>query len=551
MIDGIPEEVADLLVNGTVAQRKFVCGEEFAYFFFYYFADFFMYDLAPFHWEMIEDGRQLATGEIDEVAWIAFRESIKTTLTKILVTWFICYKKKKYIAWDSYDGTNAESALFDVTIFLQTNPRILADFGRLYRKRKRHKTKEELDEDAPEQKSTKNFITTNGVKARALTTQKSARGYVQGKSRPDFFIFDDIENEITKRSFLITGKIIEHIGVIRSGLGPTGAVLYLGNYITEEGVVAYIMDGLKGLPGKVVRNIPVITKDKKPAWPAKYTLTNAEALAYNINKPREEWKVSLEKKKADLNMDGKKVFETEMMNDPGSSGDYFFDRERIRQLKEKAREPLKNIAGWKTWAKFDAKHRYAGGADTASGTGGDASADAIIDFTRTPNLLVGTFADNQIPPTTFAYEIKRHGEDFGECYYVVEKNGIGYATIGPLVELGYTNLYIGKVKNKTSGKLQDEYGFLASAGSKYEIMSQLKGAVEDGELEILDEEVLDEMYHMTKQHARLVTVVPGMTRHFDRVIAVALAWEGRKWAALSNAANKDVFRAPKREDYQV
>lgn len=550
MIDGIPEEIEELLVNGTLAQRKFVCGEEFAYFAFYYFSDFFTYDLAPFHWDFFEDGNELVRGELDEVAWIAFRESAKTTITKIFVTWLICYKHKKYIAWDSYDGTNAGNALFDITVFLQTNQRILADFGRLFRKRKRHKTKEELDEDAPEMKSTQNFVTTNGVRVRALTTQKSARGYLSGKSRPDMFIFDDVENEITRRSFLITAKIIEHIGTIRSGLGPTGSVIYLGNYITEEGVVAHIMDGLNGLPNKRVRNIPVIL-DKRPTWPSKYTLTNAEALRVNVETPREQWKISLEKKKADLNMDGKRVFETEMMNDPGASGDYFFDRERIRQLKEKAREPLKEVAGWKTWAKFDPKHRYAGGADTASGTGGDSSADAIIDFTRTPNQLVGVFADNQMPPTTFAYSIKKHGEDFGECFYVVEKNGIGYATIGPLVELGYTNLYIGKVKNKTSGKLQDEYGFQASSGSKYEIMSQLKGAVEDGELEILDEDTLNEMYHMTKKHARTVEAEPGMTRHFDRVVAVALAWEGRKWAALSTSANKDIYKAPKREAYEV
>lgn len=550
MIDGISQEIIDILIRGTVAQRKYVCGKEFAYFAFYYFFDFFTYDPAPFHWDFMEDCNKFVSGELDEIAWIAFRESAKTTIAKIYVTWLICYRHKKYIAWDSYDGTNAESALFDITIFLQTNPRILNDFGKLYRKRKHQKTKQEQETDEPTMRRIGNFITENKVRCEAFTTQKSARGRISGKHRPDQFIFDDIENNTTKRSFVLTGKIIEHVAEVRSGLGTTGSVLYLGNYITEEGVVAHIMDGMKGMVGKMVRNVPVII-DRKPAWPAKYVLTNAEALIANIETPRELWKISLEKKKADLNMDGKRVFETEMMNDPGQSGDYFFDRDRIRELMQKARDPIKTVAGWKTWAKFDAKHRYGGGADTSSGTGGDANSDAIIDFTRTPNLLVGVFADNEIPPTTFAYNVKRHGEEFGECYYVVEKNGIGYATLAVLVELGYTNLYIAEVKNKTSGKLQKEYGWNASSGSKYEIMSQLKGAVEDGELEILDEDVLNEMYHMTKQHVRMLKVEQGMTRHFDRVTACALAWEARKNASLSTVANKDIFRAPRRDAYEV
>lgn len=552
MIDGIPEEIGELLLNGTLSQRKYICGEEFAYFVFYYFFDFFAYDPAIFHWDFFEDGNRLIAGTIDETAWIAFRESAKTTIAKMFVVWCICYKHKKYIAWDSYDGSNAESALFDVTVILQTNSRILNDFGRLFRKRKRHKTKDELEDDAPEMKSTKNFVTTNGIKVRALTTQKSARGYLSGKSRPDMFIFDDIENEITKRSFLITEKIIEHVGVIRGGLGPTGSVLYLGNYITEEGVVAHVMDGLKDLAGKCVRNIPVIDKlTKEPAWPAKYTLTNVQALAYNLNRPREHWKISLEKKKADLNMEGKKVFETEMMNDPGQSGDYYFDRERIRQLLEKVRDPIKNVAGWKTWGKFDAKHRYAGGADTATGIGGDSSTDAIIDLSRTPNLLVGMFADNDIAIGSFGYSIKRHGEEFGECFYTVEKNGVGYATLAVLLEVGYTNLYVAEVKNKTSGKMQKEYGWNSTIGAKGDVLDQFKGAVEDGELEILDIDTLTEMYHMTKQHARMVNKTKGMTRHFDRVIAAALAWEGRKWATLSLGANKDLYKAPKRDAYEI
>ena len=61
----------------------------------------------------------------------------------------------------------------------------------------------------------------------------------------------------------------------------------------------------------------------------------------------------------------------EMMNDPEVSGEYYFDREKIRELIKKCKPPKKDVAGFKTWAEFNPQHLYAGGADTAEGIGED------------------------------------------------------------------------------------------------------------------------------------------------------------------------------------
>lgn len=545
-------EVIEFITQSTRSERLHLFEQSFPYYCLYYFPEFFTYPLAGFHWDFFDDCEKLASGELEEAAWIAFRESAKSTIAKAFICWLICYKKKRYINWDSYDKANAEQALFDVAGFLRTNANLLRDFGNLYKKKKK-KNPEETDIDDPQMKRIGSFITENGVKVEAFSTQESTRGRsfaFRGKIyRPDQYINDDIETSKTKDSLPVTEKIIEHIDEARSGTGVTASTLYLGNYITEEGVIAHIMERLKDREGKVIRMIPVVYPDGSIAWPGKYVMTKQEAFEKNQGKPRDEWVVAIEKKREDL---GDSVFETEMMNNPGKSGDYFFDREKVRKALEKAQEPKRDIAGLKIWADFNAKHRYGGGADTSEGIGGDSSTTAIFDFTQTPNLVVATYKNNQIPPNTFAYEIRRHSDAFGACFFVPEINNTGYATVAELINIGFYNMYKREVKNKTSGKLQKEYGWRTTVGTKYEIFSQFKTAFEDGEIEILDKDLLNEMYHYTKTVLRrTATQDSGMTRHFDLLMAAVLAWEARNYALLSSTDLKERRKAPKREPYVV
>lgn len=545
MIKGLEPALWEKVNKGSIADRKYICSKSFAYFAFYYFSDYFLYKTPPFHWYFFDDCEKILSGELRDVLWIAYRESAKTTIAKMFVVYCICFRKKKYIAWDSYDGTNAESALFDVSLHLQTNKKILQDFGYLYRRKKSQKTKEEQEEDAPEMKRGSVFITTNKVKVECFTTQYSARGRISGKERPDLFVFDDIENNITKESIAITQKIISHVDEVNTGLQNTGSQLFLGNYITEEGSIAHIRQRFEGKRGKIVRDIKIITQDadgnRVPSWPGKYVMTNQEALKKNVGLPREEHVISLEQKREDW---GDTMFNTEGMNDPGKSGDYYFDREKVRMAKEKAYECKKEVAGFKTWANFDPTHRYGLGADTAEGFGGDHSTTAIIDFSQKPSaVVVGTYKDNEIAPNTFAHEIVRHARAFGECFVIPEINNTGEATVPELITIGYWNMYVREVKNKTSGKVTKEYGW-RTGQNKHDIFSQFKTAFEAGEIEIYDIDLLNEMYHYTKQNLRQSAKVEGMTRHFDLLMAVCLAWEARHHATLSKADKKDMYKSP-------
>ena len=117
----------------------------------YYMGHYITYPFSRFHYDWFQDVEDLLAGRITELALIAFRESIKSTLAIALVLRQICYEGNEYINVDSYDSVNAKRLLYDVVNELQTNTRIKDDFGEIYN------TKRTADEVT--QKSVKDFVT--------------------------------------------------------------------------------------------------------------------------------------------------------------------------------------------------------------------------------------------------------------------------------------------------------------------------------------------------------------------------------------------------------
>ena len=526
-------KIKDILINGTIAQRVYVCEKDFKYFALYYFHQFFTHPIADFHYDFYDDLMKLSKYELDELAWICFRESAKTSITKMFLCWCICYKKKRYINYDSYDKANAEAALFDVAVWLQTNPRIIADFGQLY-------YGEDTDNREKQSKIQRlnNFITANRIKVEAFSTQRSTLGRIYKHYRPDLFILDDIENMRTKVSYPVTQKIKDHIGEMRAGLPANAGVIYLGNYITEDGVISDVMKNVENNPKGQLRFIPVEI-DGKIAWKGKYVRTNTMANKLNnkISNPF-KYKISLQHRLEKL---GEIIYETFMMNNPEKSGDLVFNRGIIKELLKNAKDTIKEVAGLKIWREFKANHRFGLGADTSEGKGLDANALVIIDYSTRPAAVAATFEDNEIAPNLFAHEVSRAGLLYGECIAAPEINNTGWATLAELQTIPYENIHVREIKHKRTQKISNEYGIRMTTGVKYDIISNFVSAVEDGELIIYDIGLLNECYYYKKQDLNAMKMENGMTRHFDKLMAAAIAWEMRKYARLSKTEQKQIF----------
>lgn len=314
------------VIDGTRDERLYLCDRDFSLFFSYYFLDYIKYPFAPFHYDMFQDVRDLFDDRYREVVWLMFRESAKTSLAKGLLTWLICYGKRRYINADSFDKENAERTLFDVVGELQTNQKIRADFGELFNAKR--------DQNEVTQKRVNNFVTTNKVRVEAHSTQESVRGRIHGHQRPDFLLLDDFETNKTKDSKAYTQQVIGHIDEFKAGLDSTAKILYLGNYITEYGSIQSLIARAKTDKRLLVRNVPVII-NAKPSWPDKYVMTDTEA--------EKTGKVSLEDKKRQL---GSQVFSAEMMNQPidEASQEFFKKNFKYKKLDDVLKERVRKFA---------------------------------------------------------------------------------------------------------------------------------------------------------------------------------------------------------------
>lgn len=316
------KEALERMLDGTKEERVFLAEQSFGLFCIYYFSDYFRYALSDYHYDFFQDCHDLVDNNIREVAWVAFRESGKTSIAKLFVIWLIAMNKRRYINVDSFDKENAERILFDVAFEMVNNKKLQADFGILFSKGR--------GIDDIKQNRINNFVTENGVRVEAHSTQESVRGRLHLNQRPDVLILDDIETNKTKDSQAYTKQVADHISEAMAGMSPDGFMLYLGNYITEYGNINHLFERAKKDPGIRVRNIPVVIGGQ-PAWPAKYAMTDEEA--------KENGKVSIEDKQRQL---GSLVFSYEMMNQP-------IDEMTAEFKKESAQfETMENLKRWDT-----------------------------------------------------------------------------------------------------------------------------------------------------------------------------------------------------------
>lgn len=309
--------------------RKMVCKNNFGLFLTYYFPHYIGYKFAPYHYEMVDDWHDLIDGTITELAWIMYRESAKTSFAKMGFCYLIAYDVDPYINADSYDGDNAERFLFDVAFELQTNKRIIEDFGQLYNTKR--------DPNQITQKQVKNFVTNPkknedghitklGTRVEAYSTGEPVRGRLSGAMRPGFLVLDDFETKKTIKSLATTLAIRDHMQEFKLGLDSKRMrVLYLGNYISEYANVQMLIDRAKVDSMIRVRMIPVhdgIT----PAWDDKYAMDDQTAVLTG--------KVSLEAKKRQMwtPEDGDADWYAEMLCQPIDESKAIFHKEMFQPI---------------------------------------------------------------------------------------------------------------------------------------------------------------------------------------------------------------------------
>jgi len=287
-----------------------------------------MHQATPmFHYQMFMDchfkGFQF-------LMWIMFRDSAKTAIARALVVWWIVYKKKMNIGWIGEVLKKSAKNARAIANELQVNKKIIVDFKQLYY--------EDVSSSPMKQSKPKvitDFLCENGVFFRALSTQVSTRGELESEWRPDAYVMDDFENDKTKKSFVKTESVLNFMEETIAGAGADCDILFLCNYITKYGSVAWLKKKAHNNPNWLVRQVALI-EGGLITWPAKFVMTIAEAMQLNATRMKKQFVKSIEQMKMDM---GSARFDQENQNIPSSEGGgmvkaAWFERGRGRYRKD-------------------------------------------------------------------------------------------------------------------------------------------------------------------------------------------------------------------------
>lgn len=213
-----------------------------------------------------------------------------------------------------------------------------------------------------------------------------------------------------------------------------------------------------------------------------------------------------------------------------SSGNKLFNSEILKvKLQSETKPPVHVDGDLSIFEHFKRGHRYGLGADVAQGVGRDSSTMAVIDFTE--NKVVATYHSNRIDPVSFAHEIARVGNMYGTCIVAPEANNVGHTTTVTLLNL-YPNIYSYEIKGYLEDKETERIGWLSNVQTKPRMMYDLADALQADESPLIvpDAAILREALAYQKDDAlnttvRMAASSARATRHFDLLIATAIAWQ--------------------------
>lgn len=504
------ETIKEILLHGTAEEKQYLFGfsvadpnekilKKFKLFAKTNYPRYFQDKSSPEHDVAVINYIESYKGNKSNIE-IAFRGFGKTSLLKLFITFVLLNDKensRKYLKILSKDQKNSTQMVTDIYNLMIEVKDI---YGDVFEKEGDKKREERMG----------SFTMKSGVKLTAGTVGQTQRGHVQDAYRPDWIIFEDVEDRDSVSSITITESIIQRIDEAIQGLSFNGTYTVNANYISDAGTIQWFLNK-KDIHSHIV---PIVHPNGEPTW-ARYTPEKIEKLKADAD----DWA-------------------GEYLCDPTRTGDKFFDVQRVNNDLEQAKQPEKVSGFIRYWGHFNPQYRYGIGEDLSDGIGKDSCALAVFNFTR--GELVATADDNQIEPDIFTYEVVRAGEEFGNAIIAPETNNTcGGIALRVLQEKNYPNIYRKEIFDNAGNKMSNKLGWHTNSRTKPDMFYEFKKDYEAGLIKIYDERVLKEMKAFTK--ADLKDAKSGaVTRHFDLLTAVCIAWQMKDHATNSSSV-KDFY----------
>ncbi len=165
--------------------------------------------------------------------------------------------------------------------------------------------------------------------------------------------------------------------------------------------------------------------------------------------------------------------------------------------------------------------KYVIGADIAEGLEqGDSSSAKILDEDLNE---VGLF-HGKIDPDRFGRVLVELAKIYNNALLVPEINNMGFSTLEAIKQMGYLRVYMRSVQDEIEeSKETAKLGWRTTSSNKQKMLNGLIAAYRDGEIKIIDINLLREMTMLTREENGNVSL-----NSRDRVVAACLALEGMK-----------------------
>mgnify|MGYP001571747212 CR=1 FL=1 len=204
-----------------------------------------------------------------------------------------------------------------------------------------------------------------------------------------------------------------------------------------------------------------------------------------------------------------------------SSGNKLFDGEKLGL--QISKQPIKEYNNFRIFEDYKLGHRYAMGCDVAEGIGKDSSTIALWDFTPAKPKIVAEYANNQVAPDMFAYEIKNLGDKYELPLVAVERNNHGHTTISKLKEI-YPERHIYKDE-------KEKYGWQTNLVSKPKMLYELNTGINEELVELVSSRIISEVRRYDKDDLRILKG-DEETKHYDLLIAAAIGFQMKNYAEI-------------------
>ena len=243
----------------------------------------------------------------------------------------------------------------------------------------------------------------------------------------------------------------------------------------------------------------------------------------------QEWYEKVKKNAIDLFAFQKEHAATDLEALSAPENIVFFDREILTEMMNDNKAPVKTVSHQNIYQPPSIGKKYVAATDTSHGVGGDDAVTVVIDLAT--GYVVADIKSNVLTPEQLADESVQLLDLYKSPLWAIEDNDWGAVTIRKAVELGYKNFYHYK---------KDTIGWHTGHSNRFFLWGELAEAIVDRGITIPSQAGLKQFFTVIRNPKKQGRIEAQAGRHDDYPMALAIAWQMRKYGIRHRSSGKIV-----------